>query len=72
MDFFKKNSFLVKKINREKCVSEIKKIFKNNFITNSFLLFQDLKIENYIVEKILTNEKELKKKLCSFFIKSIN
>ena len=72
MDFFKKNSFLVKKINREKCVSEIKKIFKNNFITNSFLLFQDLKIENYIVEKILTNEKKLKKKLCSFLIKSIN
>ena len=65
--FFVKNSFMVKKVNKKKWIYEIKKIFENEFFLNSVLLLKDLKIVDYILEKVLINETNLKKELCIFF-----
>ncbi len=61
--FFIENSCLIKNIPQKKVIDELKKIFANNYFSNSIALIKSLNLDNYLFNEVLINEKNLRKKL---------
>ena len=59
--FLKNNSNLVKKLSLNRVISELKKIFKNRFYTNSISLFKLMNLEEYLLNDILNKNKNKNK-----------
>ncbi len=56
--FLKKNSSLIKKLSFERVISELKKIFENEFYQNSVSLFKLINLEEYLLNEIINKNKD--------------